>query len=113
MKNGKYAAALELVEKNEPDFPEQAARTTFWKMCLLSLEGRLDDALSTFRQGLEDGMWWHESQFIDTDLDPLRDLPEFKELVARSVQPGSRDGSKLNGITSCSYRMRRLRGLIL
>ena len=83
---GKYAAALKLVEKNEPDFPEQAARTTFWKMCLLSLEGRLDDALSTFRQGLDDGMWWAESQFIDTDIDPLRDLPEFKELVVRSVQ---------------------------
>jgi predicted esterase len=83
---GKYAAALELVEKNEPKFPDQSARTAFWKMCLLSLDGRLEEAISTFRRGLDDGMWWHESQFIDTDLDPLRDLSEFKELVARSVQ---------------------------
>ena len=83
---GTYADALELVEKNEPNFPDKSARTTFWKMCLLSLEGHLDEALSTFRQGLDDGLWWAESQFIDTDLDPLRDLPEFKELVAKSVR---------------------------
>lgn len=83
---GQYAAALELVEKNEPRFPDQLARTTFWKMCLLSLEGRLDEALSTFRKGLDDGMWWHESLFLDTDLDALRDLPEFKQLIEESVQ---------------------------
>lgn len=83
---GEYAAALELVEKNEPNFPEMSARTTFWKMCLLSLEGRREEALSTFRDGLDEGLWWHESQFTDTDLDPLRDLPEFKELVAKSMQ---------------------------
>jgi predicted esterase len=83
---GKYAAALELVEKKGPSFPDKSARTIFWKMCLLSLEGRLEQALSTFQQGLDDGLWWAESQFIDTDLDPLRDLPEFKELVSESVQ---------------------------
>jgi len=83
---GDYPAALELVEENESNYPEKAARTTFWKMCLLSLDGRLVEALSTFRQGLQNGMWWHESQFNDTDLDPLRELPEFKELVVESVQ---------------------------
>lgn len=83
---GKYAAALELVEKNEPEFPDNLARTTFWKMCLLSLAGRSEEALSTFRRGLDHGLWWAESQFVDTDLDPLRDLPEFKQLVAESVQ---------------------------
>jgi predicted esterase len=83
---GDYAAALELVEQNEADFPEQSARTTFWKICLLSREGRLKEALATLRQGLQDGMWWDESQFADTDLDPLRDLPEFKDLVAESAR---------------------------
>jgi predicted peptidase len=83
---GKYVTALELVEKNESNFPEQSPRTTFWKICLLSLDGRLEDALSTFRQGLDNGMWWAESQFVDTDLDPLRDLQVFEELVTESVQ---------------------------
>jgi len=93
---GDYAAALELVEKNEQIFPDMSARTTFWKMCLLSLEGRLEDALSTFRQGLQDGLWWAESQFIDTDLDPLRDLPEFKELVLESVQRWEQEHKHIN-----------------
>jgi predicted esterase len=83
---GTYADALNLVNAKAASFPEQLARTTFWKMCLLSLNGRLDEALSTFRQGLDHGVWWAESQFVDTDLDPLRDLPQFKELVAGSVQ---------------------------
>ena len=46
----------------------------------------MNAALSIFRKGLDDGLWWAESQFNDTDLDPLRDLPEFKKLVVESVQ---------------------------
>jgi predicted esterase len=88
---GDYTTALELVEENEADFPDMSARVTFWKMCLLSLAGCLDDALSTFRQGLASGMWWAESQFNDTDLDPLRDLPEFVNLVAESRQRYNRE----------------------
>ena len=83
---GDYSEAFNLVDTNVSAFPEQSARITFWKMCLLSLDGRLDEALSTFRHGLDDGMWWAGSQFIDTDLDPLRDLPEFKELMTKSIK---------------------------
>jgi predicted esterase len=83
---GSYSNALEIVEANESNFPEMSARTTFWKMCLHSLEGNLNAALSIFRKGLDDGLWWAESQFNDTDLDSLRDLPEFKKLVVESVQ---------------------------
>lgn len=83
---GKYAEALEVVEQNADHFPEQAARTTFWKMCLLGLCDRTEDVISVFRQGLDSGLWWAESQFIDTDLDAVRDLPEFKRLMAVSSQ---------------------------
>jgi predicted esterase len=78
---GKYAEAFQLVEQNADRFPAQSARTTFWKLCLLSLCGRAADALSVFQRGLDSGLWWAEGQFIDTDLDPIRDLPEFKRLV--------------------------------
>jgi predicted esterase len=81
---GKYAEALEVVEQNADHFPEQSARTTFWKMCLLSLCGRADDVISVFRQGLDSGLWWAESLFVDTDLDNVRNLPEFKRLAAES-----------------------------
>jgi predicted esterase len=81
----KYEEALEVVEQNADHFPVQRARTTFWRMCLLSLSGRPDDMLSVFRHGLDSGLWWAEQQFaIETDFDPVRDLPEFKELVAQS-----------------------------
>ena len=36
---GAYSNALEIVEANESNFPKMSARTTFWKMCLHSLEG--------------------------------------------------------------------------
>jgi predicted esterase len=78
---GRYEEAFTLVEQNADRFPAQSARTTFWKMCLLSLCGRAADTLSIFQRGLDSGLWWAESQFIDTDLDPIRDLPEFKRLV--------------------------------
>lgn len=82
----KYADALEIVEQNADRFPEQSARTTFWRMCLLSLRGRAEDVISVFQQGLDSGLWWAESQFTDTDLDAVRDLPEFKHLMAVSIR---------------------------
>jgi len=80
----RYSDALEFVEQNAEHFPQELTRTTFWKMCLLSLCGRVDDVMSIFQQGLDEGLWWAESQFRDTDLDTVRDLPEFKRLMAIS-----------------------------
>ena len=92
---GDYTAARELVQANEQNFSEMSARITFWKICLFSLEGHLDEALSTFRSGLNDGLWWAESQFNDTDLDPLRGVPEFKKLVVESVQRWERERTQI------------------
>jgi predicted esterase len=81
---GKYSDALELVERLADNFPEEGTRIAFWKMCLLSLCGRTEAAISVFQQGLDSGFWWSEVQFQDADLDAVRDLPEFKRLVAVS-----------------------------
>ncbi|HEX2997011.1 MAG TPA: dienelactone hydrolase family protein [Anaerolineales bacterium] len=83
---GKFADALQLVEQNADRFPEQGASTTFWKMCLLSLCGRPDDLIAVFQNGLDKGLWWAAKQFLDTDLDAVRDLPEFKRLAALSQE---------------------------
>lgn len=83
---GKYLDALQLVEQNEGRFPEHSARTTFWKMCLLSRSGHSEDIISVFQKALDAGLWWAENQFIDSDLDAVRDLPGFKQLVAVSQQ---------------------------
>jgi len=83
---GKYAEALEIVEQNADSFPEQSARTSFWKMCLLSLCNRPEEVTSIFQRGLDDGLWWAKRQFLDSDLDTVRDLSEFKRLVAISQE---------------------------
>lgn len=83
---GKFADALQLVEQNTDRFPEQCAHTTFWKMCLLSLCNRPDEVMSVFRQGLDSGLWWGEELFTDPDLNAVRDLPEFKNLVTVSKE---------------------------
>lgn len=85
-REGQFASALEMVEAKSASFPEQAARITFWRICLLSLCGRKDEALAALAQGLEADLWWHESQFGDSDLDSIRDLPAFKDLTARSQE---------------------------
>ena len=81
-----YISALALVEGKADLFPENVARTTFWRMCLLSLCNRPNDAVSVLQQGLDSGLWWAESQFRDSDLEAVRDLPEFKTLVEASNQ---------------------------
>ncbi len=81
---GDYAAALKAVEQKVDSFPEERARTTFWRMCLLSLLGRPDEVMSLFRHGLNTGLWWADQTFIDPDLNAVRDLTEFKRLVEES-----------------------------
>ncbi len=79
-----YVGALELLEGKANFFSQEAVRTTFWRMCLFSLCERPDDVMSIFRQALDSGLWWAEGQFRDTDLDLVRDLPEFRALIEES-----------------------------
>ena len=83
---GRFDTTLQVLEQHAAEFPEEAVRITLWRMCLQSLCGRTDDALDTFRRGLDQGFWWHETSFRDSDLDTVRDLPEFKRLVAISYE---------------------------
>jgi dienelactone hydrolase len=83
---GKFTEALELVEQNADYFPEQVARTTFWRMCLLSLSNRPQDVTAVFQQGLDSGHWWNDELFSDPDLNAVRDLPEFQRLAAVSQE---------------------------
>jgi dienelactone hydrolase len=81
---GDMVAALELVDRHAGAFPERSPLINFWRICLLSLLGRKDQALDILGQALDQGLWWHEDQFVDSDLDTVRELPEFKRLVRLS-----------------------------
>src|SRR5687767_3955525 len=80
----KFEDALQLIEAHLDAFPEQKARMVFWRMCLLSLSNRHADVISVFQQGLDAGLWWQPELFDDPDLKAVRDLAEFKRLMARS-----------------------------
>ena len=82
----KYADAFQIVDQNADCFPEHSARTTFWKMCLLSLCGRSNDVITIFQNGLDAGLWWADGQFRDPDLDEVRNMPAFKRLAAVSQE---------------------------
>jgi len=81
-----FEDALQLLEGQRDFFPDQATRTTFWRMCLLSLAGRPAEVLSVFQQGLEAGQWWSQELFADPDLNAVRELSEFQRLVAISEE---------------------------
>ena len=85
-REGKFDEAHQLLEENRTAFPEQAARLTYWRMCVLSLGNRPEEALSVFRQGLDAGLWWNPDLFADPDLNAIRESPEFQRLAAVSKE---------------------------
>ena len=80
---GKYLDALNVAEGLAAEFPDEAATTSFWRVCLLSRAGRMDDALRAMSQAMEQGLWWSEQQLrADEDLAPLQGLSAFETMVA-------------------------------
>jgi dienelactone hydrolase len=78
----RYAEALDLVNREFPNFPEQTHRFYFWRACLESLTGQTDQALDTLEESVEAGYWYNQQQLReDSDLDPLQGLPRFEGLV--------------------------------
>jgi thiol-disulfide isomerase/thioredoxin len=54
--------------------------------CAHSLKGEKEKALDDFSKALDDGFYEWEHIAKDTDLDPIRDEPRFKELVAKHME---------------------------
>ncbi len=80
---GDYGGAMAVTERLAAAFPEQAARTDFWRICLLARLRRIDDALQVFRRALDADRWWSELILrSDPDLEPLQGLPEYERMIA-------------------------------
>jgi predicted esterase len=80
----KYQDSLKVAMEAAKQFPDGAARTTFWIACLNSRLGKLDQALEALDEGLKKGAWWHEDTLSDADLDPIRGKPEFDRIKSES-----------------------------
>jgi predicted esterase len=79
----RYGEALGLVDAAFRDHPEEDGRLTFWKACLLGISGRPEEALQALREGMERRLWWAPEMLADTDLDSVRSLPGWEDLLRR------------------------------
>lgn len=80
----KFVEGAEMLQREADTYPDQLARTIFWRACFLSMAQHSEAALDVIEQGLNQGLWWHKSVFSDGDLDAIREMPRFKALVERS-----------------------------
>jgi predicted esterase len=79
---GKFNEALAVTERLAVGFPDQAANTDFWRICLLSISGNKTQALTSMQKSLTGGMWWNEAQLRgETDLASLQGDPHFERMV--------------------------------
>jgi tetratricopeptide (TPR) repeat protein len=78
--SGEYDKALELLEEAMAEFPDDP--TVLYNVaCAESKLGRKAEALGHLRQAIEKGERFKELAAKDSDFDPIRGEPAFKELV--------------------------------
>ena len=75
-----YDKAIEVLEAAHAEFPDDT--TVLYNLaCAESMSGRTDEALDHLRQSVEGGERFRELAKTDTDFDPIRDEPDFAEIV--------------------------------
>ena len=79
-----YQQVLDLVEREQANFPRHTEQLTYWRICMTNLLGRQEEALRLFREAVEQQGLWFEPDWAaqDKDLASLQPQPEFQELLA-------------------------------
>jgi predicted esterase len=91
---GNYAAALDLAERYANDFQDQAALFAYWLICFEARLGSNDRSMNHLRRALDRGLWFGDVLLRRSPaLQPLQDLEEFEQLVARNRQARQEDES--------------------
>jgi tetratricopeptide (TPR) repeat protein len=78
--SGDYEKAIEIMGPIVEEHPEYAG-LFFNLACLESLAGRTDDAVGHLGKAIESSPRFKDMARSDSDFDPIRDEPAFKELV--------------------------------
>src|SRR5947199_9125105 len=74
---------MTLAEEDASRFPGKDDRSTYLKACLRSRVGELGEALQVLNEATRRGLWWSEEALkTETDLDPVRERPEFNIFLA-------------------------------
>jgi predicted esterase len=84
--DGRYEDGLEVIEAARPEHREEDGRLTFWEACLLGMSGAPEQALATLQAGMDRGLWWAPGMLADSDLDSVRGLEGWEELLDRCSQ---------------------------
>ncbi|WP_192770144.1 serine aminopeptidase domain-containing protein [Plantactinospora soyae] len=80
---GRHAEGAALARTAYADLPDWRADLAHMAACLLVKDGRPAEAYAEMAAALAAGAWWHRRILVeDDDLAPLRELPDFAELVA-------------------------------
>jgi len=80
----RYREALEVARDAAEKFHDYDAKTSFWIACLQSRLGDHAEAILSLQDAVKRNVWWPAEVLRDTDLDPIRERPEFKTLEAES-----------------------------
>jgi len=93
---GDYTTALDLVETNLPDFPDQKYFLLYWRLTLTSQQGDIQTAISALQEMIDDGYWMNESLLrIPSSLELLQDIDDFEKLVQINNELRDNDQSSL------------------
>ena len=47
------------IEEVERLYPKRQEKTLFWKACAAARQGKIERAISTLYNGIENGIWWN------------------------------------------------------
>jgi predicted esterase len=84
---GRYADALAFVDLEGGAFPQRAGMLVRWRASLLCRIGRSAEAIRELQVGVGAGFWWEPWRLTnDPDLEPIRGLPEFAEILRESEE---------------------------
>lgn len=81
---GDYAWARRLAMRGTEQFPQNAQFLRYVQACMSARLNDIDQAFEALGQALRAGFWLGEHYWQDSDLDPLRDLPQYEQLRAES-----------------------------
>jgi predicted esterase len=82
---GRYAEALDLLERERTAVAGHPAVAAFYVACLHCVDGSPNIALDTLERGLAAGLWWSPVTLgRESDLAPLRGRAEFGALLRES-----------------------------
>ncbi len=87
---GRYDDALAVVADGFAEHPAEERTLVFWKACLLGMAGRPGEALRALVEGMERGSWWAPDLLADSDLDSVRTLPGWDDLLRRCREEAER-----------------------